>query len=331
MKRIVSVLIVVCLLLGLCSCGGAPIEVKKFADETEMQEYLQGVWGNDDKTDLFFFDSGKLYLDENLGSRVEQSFTDSLEDTVKKEGYEAITKLAIKDHLANLEKEWLSYGKTCEFNPKKGTLTYQYDGSECVIYVGDGIIYDDYDCVEIEKISDTPSYACDELITPFEEAYNNFKPTTSMYRLTAEEYEEILKDLYPKAIISRDGSSVQLRQVTTDPYYTTTLEIEYDAAKGTLTATYTPHIRDYIYNLAHAAVLALGKAPNAPDSIELVEYFDTNKVSNNEQPDPDYPSWWIYRYEVVMPVDDIEIKVSSFSDINSTSWYKITIAPLTED
>jgi len=198
MKKVLAFVLSLCLLLGLTACGGAPIEVKKFADETEMREYLQGVWGNDDKTDLFFFDSGKLYLDENLGSRVEQSFTASLEDTVKKEGYEAITKLAIKDHLANLEKEWLSYGKTCEFNPKKGTLTYQYDGSECVIYVGDGIIYSDYDCVEIQKISNTPSYACDELITHFEEALKNYVPKAKDVKLSNKQYAEALMELHPE-------------------------------------------------------------------------------------------------------------------------------------
>ena len=198
MKKVLAFVLSLCLLLGLTACGGAPIKVKKFASETEMQDYLQGVWGNDEKTYLFFFDSGKLYLDENLGSRVEQSFTASLEDTVKKEGYEAITKLAIKDHLANLEKEWLSYGKTCEFNPKKGTITYQYDGSECVIYVGDGIIYSDYDCVEIQKISNTPSYACDELITPFEEALKNYVPEAKDVKLSNKQYAEALMELHPE-------------------------------------------------------------------------------------------------------------------------------------
>ena len=156
MKKVLAFVLSLCLLLGLTACGSAPIKVKKFADEMEMQDYLQGVWGNYDKSLLYFFDGAKLYLDESLEDRVEQSFTNSLESIVKEEGYEAITKLAVKEHLAELEKEWLSYGKTCEFDPKKGTVTYSFDGSEYIIYVGDGVIYSEYDCTEVEKISDTP-------------------------------------------------------------------------------------------------------------------------------------------------------------------------------
>ena len=324
MKKVLAVVLSLCMLIGLTACG-APIKVKKFSSEEEMKAYIQGVWGY--AFDLVFIDGEYLYHEYEGADRRVEYFEDSLVDTVKEQGAEGVSQLVVKNYLAEVEKDWLTPGNgyPLQFNYKKGTITY---GEDETIYVGEGFIYSD---VEMEKISDTPSYTCDELIGRFEEVYKNFKPTTSMYLLTAEEYEEKLQNLYPKANITRDGSSVNLLQVTTDPNYTTTLEIEYDAAKGTLTATYTPHIRDYIYNLAHAAVLALGKAPNAPDNIELVEYFDTNKVSNNENPDPNIPSWWIYRYEAVMPVDDLEIKVSSFSDINSTSWYKITIAPLAED
>lgn len=197
MKKVLAFVLSLCLLLGLTACG-APIEVKKFADEAEMREYLQGVWGNYDKTELYFFSGEKLYLDESLGSRIEYSFEDSLEDIVKEEGYAAVSVLAVKEHVAELEKEWLTYGKDYECNPKKGTLTYQYDGSECVIYVGDGILYDEYDYIKIEKISDTPSYAAPGLIEKFEEALKNYAPEAKDVKLSNKQYAAALMELHPE-------------------------------------------------------------------------------------------------------------------------------------
>lgn len=199
MKKVLAFVLSLCLLLGLTACGGAPIEVKKFASETEMQDYLQGVWGNYDKTQLIFFDGDQVYLDENLNNRIEYSFENSLEDIVKEEGYAALSNLAVKEHMSELEKEWFTDGKYYNHcNPKKGTITYQYDGAECVIYVGDGIIYSDYDCVEIEKISDTPSYTCDELITHFEEALKNYVPEAKDVKLSNKQYAEALMELHPE-------------------------------------------------------------------------------------------------------------------------------------
>ena len=191
MKRIVSALLVLCLLLGLTACG-EPIKVKKFGSEEEMKEYVQGVWGYFDR---YFIDGDRLYHEYyEIESRVE-GFEKSLTDVVKEQGAEALSQLSVKDHLAQIEKDWLSYGKTLQFDYKKSTMTYEEDGVEYVIYVGENVIYLD---MEMDKMSDIPSYTAPELIGYFEDALKNFAPEAKDVMRTNEQYAKALMELHPE-------------------------------------------------------------------------------------------------------------------------------------
>lgn len=196
MKRIVSVLVVVCLLLGLCSCG-APIEVKKFASETEMQDYLQGVWVDDWSGELIFFDNGIAFRWEALSDRLTH-FENTFDSLIREQGYKAFSEINVSDHIGKLEKDWLptDVGVTCQFKPNKGELSI--GKADYKIYVGDGILHDGSSGGEFEKLSDTPSYTCDELITHFEEALKNYVPKAKDVKLSNKQYAEVLMELHPE-------------------------------------------------------------------------------------------------------------------------------------
>lgn len=194
MKRMVSIVLVLCLLMGLCGCG-EPIKVKKFGSEEEMKEYVQGVWGNDIDEEVIFIIGDRI----NFGNLVRvyvDKFEYALTDDVVEKGYEAATQIEVKDYVAELEEEWMSWGsKECEFDPKKGTITYKYDGAEQIIYVGEDEIYTD---TTIARLSDTPSYTCPELIGCFEDALENFAPEAEDVMRTNEQYAKALMELHPE-------------------------------------------------------------------------------------------------------------------------------------
>ncbi len=197
MKKVLALLLTLCMLIGLTACG-APIKVKKFESETEMQEYLNGAWSDYDGSYMIFFDGSQMYLDDDADHT--HDFEDSLNTIVKEQGYESISAMDVKDYVAKLEKEWFDYATntTCQFNPKKGTLTYTSDETEHTIYVGDGVIcgLDGED--KMEKLSDTPSYTAAGLIEKFEDAYKNYKPKADDVMRSNEQYAEALIKLHPE-------------------------------------------------------------------------------------------------------------------------------------
>lgn len=196
MKKVVSFVLALCLLVGLCGCG-APIKVKKFSSEQEMQDYLQGVWYDDWSGDCFFFIDGKAYLNENI-SRAD-NFLNDLDNFVKQQGFDALSKTTAKDIVAEMEKEWLSdWGRSYQLNPTEGTLTYTEDGIEYILYIGEdqlcGLDGED----EKIKISDTPSFTVPGLIEAFEEVYAAYKPSLLALKRTPAEYGKALMELHPE-------------------------------------------------------------------------------------------------------------------------------------
>lgn len=157
-----------------------------------MKAYVQGVWGYGS---LYFIDGDQLYYEYSGAEGRVDSYNDSLADVVKEQGIEGVSKIVVKDHLAQIEKSWFSIGETLQFDHRKGTITYVQDGVEEIIYVGENVIFDDS---EIEKLSDTPSYTCDELIGTFEDAHKNYEPPLSLCKLTNEEYAKALMELHPE-------------------------------------------------------------------------------------------------------------------------------------
>lgn len=205
MKKVVSFVLALCLLAGLCGCSDTPIKVKKFGSVEEMQSYVQGVW--DCYGDLYFIDGDQLYHEySGVEGRIDY-YTDSLNDIVKKQGADAVSQLTVKDQLAKIEKDWFTVGKTLQFNHNKGTITYEEDGMEQILYVGEGVL-----CLDLamEKISDTPSYTVPGLVEAFEEAHAEYKPSSDAFKLTPEKYAQALKELHPDAksypLATSDGS-----------------------------------------------------------------------------------------------------------------------------
>ena len=198
MKKILAVLLSLCLLLGLCSCSSAPIEVKKFASETEMQEYLQGIWIDTwSEDELIFFDNGIAVRWETVSGRL-TDFQNTFDPLVKEQSYKVFLEMNVSDRIAELEKGWLSAEEeiTCHFKPKKGELSI--GDADYTVYVGDGILYDGSSGGEFEKLSDTPSYTVPGLIEKFEEAHKNYEPPLSLCKLTNEEYAKALMELHPE-------------------------------------------------------------------------------------------------------------------------------------
>ncbi len=198
MKKVLAIVLSLCLLAGLCSCSSAPIEVKKFASETEMQEYLQGIWIDTwSEDELIFFDNGIAVRWETVSGRL-TDFQNTFDPLVKEQSYKVFLEMNVSDRIAELEKGWLSAeeGKTCHFKPKKGELSI--GDADYTVYVGDGILYDGSSGGEFEKFSDTPSYTCDELIGTFEDAHKNYEPPLSLCKLTNEEYAKALMELHPE-------------------------------------------------------------------------------------------------------------------------------------
>lgn len=262
MKKVLAIVLSLCLLVGLCSCSSAPIKVKKFDSEEEMQEHLQGVWYDDWSGECFFFDGDRAYLDENI-SRADY-LQDQFDSIVKSQGIETLSKITPKDIVAEAEKEWFTSSTPYQLNPKKGTLTYTEDGIEYTLYIGEDILcgLDGED--EKTKISDTPSYTVPGLIEKFEEAHKNYKPTLETYRLTAAEYAEVLRNKYPSATVTLEGSKVNMNHGFKAVNY---------GLKADLLTVSDSKMTIGMETLVADALLVFGNAPDIPSAGELVDRF----------------------------------------------------------
>jgi len=311
-KKVLSILLSLCLLAGLCSCSNTPIKVKKFSSEEEMKEHLQGVWYDDWSGECFFFDGDRAYLNENINRA--DSLQDEFDSIVKSQGEDALSKITPKDIVAEAEKEWFtsSNDTSCQLNPKKGTLTYTEDGIEYTLYIGEDTLcgLDGED--EKTKISDTPSYTVPGLIEKFEEAHKNYKPTLETYRLTASEYAEVLRNKY-FAAVTQDGSTVHIKCGSK--------EINYDASKGRL-AVGDPKMSTSMETLVADALLVFGDAPNVPSAGELVNRFHNEGKTELHTT----PTGSLYTTKtLVIDLDDAEMEIHQDRRTNNDGFDIVTI------
>lgn len=198
MKKVLAVLLSLCLLAGLCSCSSAPIEVKKFASETEMQEYLQGAWksttldGNEEYN-YIFFNGNQVYI-YGYSDDLLTEFKDSFVDRIEADGYEAFAALSVTDYVKELETNKLSdSADECVFKHKKGVAVFK---DKYKIYAGNDIIH--YAGQDYEKLSDIPTYEAAGITQLFIDAHADYVPPLSLCKLTNEEYAKALMELHPE-------------------------------------------------------------------------------------------------------------------------------------
>ncbi len=313
MKKVLAIVLSLCLLAGLCSCSNTPIKVKKFSSEEEMKEHLQGVWYDDWSGECFFFDGDRAYLNENIDRA--DSLQDEFDSIVKSQGEDALSKITPKDIVAEAEKEWFtsSNDTTCQLNPKKGTLTYMEDGIEYTLYIGEDTLcgLDGED--EKTKISDTPSYTVPGLIEKFEEAHKNYKPTLETYRLNAKEYAEALRNKYPFATVTLESGIVKMERGF--------VEVNYGLKPNLLTVS-DRKMTTGLEALIADALLVFGNAPDVPSASELADrFYNKGKVELHTTPTGSlYTTKTLY-----VDLDDAEMEILQDRTANNDGFDIVTI------
>lgn len=310
MKKVLAVLLSLCLLAGLCSCSNTPIKVKKFSSEEEMKEHLQGVWYDDWSGECFFFDGDRAYLHENINRA--DSMQDEFDSIVKSQGEDALSKITPKNIVAEAEKEWFtsSNDTSCQLNPKKGTLIYTEDGIEYTLYIGEDTLCGLNGEDEKTKISDTPSYTVPGLIEKFEEAHKNYKPTLGTYRLTASEYAEVLRNQYPSATVTQDGGHVKMGRGF--------VEVNYGLKPDLLTVS-DSKMTTGVEALIADALLVFGNAPDVPSAGELADRFYREGITETETKQIGSYSIVANTKTLVVELDGVEIEMYQWRNYRNSS------------
>lgn len=337
MKRIVSVLLVMCLLMGLCACG-APIETQKFGSEQELQNYLQGVWksttldGNDEHNYIIFKEDA-VYIYAYSDSYL-TTFKDSFAERIETDGYKAFSELSVADYVREIEENQLSTenGYVCAFKHKSGFAVFK---DEYKIYAGNGIIH--YAGQDYERLSNVPTYEAAGFTQQFVNAHKDYAPPFSLYKLTNEEYAKALMELHPEiknyplvdtedgftmysdtgkkgdnnydsALMWTDSTLVFTKRVNSTDKYLVNLS-------DSSLMVQDKHHRESWETLAADALALFGDAPGVPTPQELVTQFRENGKTETFQGLVNTTTTFKYKTEI----GGVTVEMSEAFETNNNS------------
>lgn len=216
MKKFLTAIIVLTVLMGMTACGNSD-----FKSQEDMFAYLNGMWVVDDldQNEYYIFQNGQVYQIEDWS--LKNTMETYMDNILKNSGLDSLYCLDYKTVLAKLTTEDILGNpfSDIEINHKKGTIVLNKDKSnEKHIIIDEGSVHiknaEEKDTILLKKISDEVDFTDVHFEDLFNAAKNNYTVSTAQFWTDAKEYGNMIKNYNPEV----DGWELTTQNETTTIY-----------------------------------------------------------------------------------------------------------------
>ena len=200
MKKVWVFLVLCGMLLSLTAC-----DTVRFKSETELLTYLEGVWVETSSyayDEYYIFRDGKLYLASD-GDYL-YCAGEAMEKVLEEEGVGGLSSVTHADVASATNARVLAFpSEDIQIRPKEGKIITRA-GSEMEEYIivkKDQVVLqrkDQESWVTLEKFGDSLDFKGEHFLEVFKEYKQEYTVPKENMLISAEEYEEFLKGVYPQ-------------------------------------------------------------------------------------------------------------------------------------